>query len=210
MLQIGLGEMEGLYYKILKIWRFFLFLPITIASVIFGIYYRKKNYKVKKNIIIGIIFSFLLIVFGSMYFVGLNNYSRDIGYLKKIENTVDFTFPSRTDILTFKWTIEPPLYDNDNYYKYISIVRFKDEEEISEFINRMSTSTKWKDNLSSSFKNFIPINFYLETKDYDYFMIYCIEKEEYNEVYSESNLNYIYMAYNINDKVLIITEFGKK
>lgn len=202
--------MEALYYKILKIWRSFLFLPITIASVIFGIYYRKKNYKVKKNIIIGIIFSFLLIVFGSMYFVGTKNYTRDISYLKKIENTVDFTFLSRTDILTFRWTIEPPLYDNDNYYKYISIVRFRDEEEISDFINRMSTGTKWKDNLSSSIKNFIPINFYLETKDYDYFMIYCIEKEEYNEVYSESNLNYIYMAYNINDKVLIITEFGKK
>jgi len=67
MLQIGLGEMEGLYYKILKIWRFFLFLPITIASVIFGIYYRKKNYKVKKNIIIG--FHLLNLVFLVYYYI---------------------------------------------------------------------------------------------------------------------------------------------
>ena len=159
---------EGLYYGLLKIWRFFLFLPISIASIAFGIYYKKKNYKVAKNIVVGVIFSSLFIGFGLMHFIGLNNYSRDIGYMKEIENKVDFNFPSRADILTFDWTKGVQSSSDNYYYKYESVVRFTDEDEISEFIYQLSNSTKWENNLSNTTIYFIPQNFYLETKNYSY------------------------------------------
>lgn len=201
---------EGLYYSLSRIWRFFLFLPITIASIIFGLNYRKKGYKVITNIVIGVIFSFLLIGFGSMHFLGLRNYSRDISYLREIENKVGFTFPSQANILTSDWTKGIQKSYDDNYYKYESVVRFTDEEEISELVKQLSTSTIWINELDNNMINFISQLYYIETKNYDFFMLYCIETGEYNIVNNEANLNYIYMAYNVEEKVLLIKEFTKK
>lgn len=52
-----------------NIWVSFLFLPIPVASLIYGIVLSKKGSKYKINIVIGIIFSLLLCVFGLFSFV---------------------------------------------------------------------------------------------------------------------------------------------
>lgn len=57
-----------LYFELRFFWIMYLFLPITLGNVIYGLYLKNKHYKYKSSVIIGIIFSILLILYGSMYF----------------------------------------------------------------------------------------------------------------------------------------------
>ncbi len=50
-------------------WIFWLFLPIPVASVIYGFYLKSKGYKYRKNVIAGFIIAALLLIYGSFSFI---------------------------------------------------------------------------------------------------------------------------------------------
>lgn len=52
-----------------NMWTFFLFTPITIASIVYGLILKSKGYRYKKNVITGIIMTFLLCIYGSFTFI---------------------------------------------------------------------------------------------------------------------------------------------
>ena len=56
-----------------NMWLFFLLTPIPIASIVLGFVLKLKNYKYKKNIIVGIIMVALLCIYGSFSFIFANN-----------------------------------------------------------------------------------------------------------------------------------------
>ena len=58
---------NGLFVE--NMWAFFLLTPIPIASTIFGFILKSKGYKYKKNIIVGLIMTFLLCIYGSFVFI---------------------------------------------------------------------------------------------------------------------------------------------
>ena len=58
---------NGLFVE--NMWAFFLLTPIPIASIIFGFILKSKGYKYKKNIIVGLIMTFLLCIYGSFVFI---------------------------------------------------------------------------------------------------------------------------------------------
>lgn len=206
----SIDSVEGLYYMAKNLWHFYLFLPITITSIIFGLYYRKKGYRVRKNIIVGIIFSFLLIVYGSMGFSVSPSFSTDIKYLEELEAEINFDFPADVTIIThFGDNGEPRSYD-DYYREYESVVRFHDESNFSSLIEKIAADDRWLDTLPGDLIAFIPDIYYFETKYYDYYMIYCFENNEFNEAAIIDNNNYIFFALNINKKALLVREFSKK
>jgi hypothetical protein len=50
-------------------WILWLFLPISISNILYAFYLKKQNYKFKSNLIIGIIFTFLLFIYGSFFLI---------------------------------------------------------------------------------------------------------------------------------------------
>ena len=58
---------DGELYK--NMWVFFCFMPIPISSLIYGFVLKAKGCKYKKNIIIGIIMTILLCIYGSFSFI---------------------------------------------------------------------------------------------------------------------------------------------
>ena len=52
-----------------NMWTFFLFLPISVASICYGQYLKKQRIKWKKNILFGWIISVLLLIYGSFSFL---------------------------------------------------------------------------------------------------------------------------------------------
>ncbi len=52
-----------------NMWLFFLMTPIPITSTIFGFVLKSKGYRYKKNIIVGIIMTFFLCIYGSFTFI---------------------------------------------------------------------------------------------------------------------------------------------
>lgn len=55
----------GSAYMIENMWLFFVPVPIPLSSLILGIIYKRKGYKATKNIVVGIIFTTLLSIYGS-------------------------------------------------------------------------------------------------------------------------------------------------
>lgn len=67
-----------------NMWLYFVPLPIPLASLILGIIYKKKGFKATKNIVVGIIFSVSLIIYGSFTFIYSDFYSHDFSYVNQV------------------------------------------------------------------------------------------------------------------------------
>ena len=63
----AITDINGLFTE--NMWIFFLMTPIPISSFVFGLVLKSKGYKYKKNVIAGIIMTFLLCVYGSFVFI---------------------------------------------------------------------------------------------------------------------------------------------
>jgi hypothetical protein len=200
---------DSMYYSLKTIWVFWLFLPLSFGCFIFGLIHKKKDYKTTSNIVIGIIFSLLLFGFGSMHFLGLKEFNTDTDYLNNLGDTIQVDFPSKITIVTQDLTNGKQRSSDDNYYKYLSVVRFNDDTEISSFENNMNDNY-WLDGFTGKTIKFLPTIFILETKYYDKYLLYCYESNEYNPEESTSKYNYICIAYSKENKSLIIYEFSIK
>ncbi len=68
-------------------WVLFLFIPIPIFSIIFGVWLKKRGMKYKKNIVVGIIMCVLLCLYGSFTFIfsGMNKAIDTVGEEMNIE-----------------------------------------------------------------------------------------------------------------------------
>ena len=62
-----ISNANGLFVE--NMWVFFLMTPIPVSSFILGCYLKAKGYKHKKNIVVGVIMTFLLCVYGSFSFI---------------------------------------------------------------------------------------------------------------------------------------------
>lgn len=205
----AITSMDELYYGLKTIWVFWLLLPISLGCLLFGLIFKKKNYKTNSNIIIGIIFSVFLFLFGSMHFLGLRQFKTDAEYLINLGDIIQVQFPNDIEIITQDWTTGNQTSSDNNYYKYISVVKFKDAAEVLEFESSLN-SDYWVDSFSQKTIDFLPLIFTMETSNYDKFLLYCQESKEYNPETTSSKYNYIYIAYSKEDQSLIIYEFTAK
>jgi len=87
-----------------NMWVFFLFLPIPLASVVFGFYLKKKGYKYKKNVIVGFIMAALLCIYGSFSFIFADIYSHSDEPILNAEQTLNIDVPAHSRINTQDWT----------------------------------------------------------------------------------------------------------
>ena len=112
---------------------------------------KKKNYQTSSNIILGSIFTVLFFLFGSMHFLILNHFKTDPKYLYEIEKTIQVDFPSHFTIITEDNTKGKQATNDNFYYKYESVVRFVDEEEVLMFENNLNENY-WVDSFSEKQK----------------------------------------------------------
>lgn len=205
----SITTIDGGYYFLKSIWILWLFLPITLACLIFGLVVKKKNYQTTGNIVVGAIFSTLLILFGSTHFLILNHFKTDPKYLHKIEATIQVDFPKSFRIVTEDNTKGKQVTKDKLYYKYKSVVRFLDEEEVLIFENNLNEDY-WVDSFSEKTEELLSKIFLIETSSYDKFLLYCYESNEYNPESFISEYNYICIGYSKKHKSLIIYEYAVK
>lgn len=63
----AVSKANGLFAE--NMWLFFLLTPVPIASIVWGLVLRTKGYKYRKNIIVGIVMTALLCIYGSFTFM---------------------------------------------------------------------------------------------------------------------------------------------
>ena len=193
-----------------NMWLLFLLLPLPLASLILGIIYRKKGFKAKKNIVVGIIFTALLVLYGSFTFVPDGMYSHDYSYVSQIETKINFDLPDNGEISIQDWTIgrQDP---NPVQYYYMSDIKFTDKNEIANFSTEISQSNLWLTYVNTTLIGLVPsmYSYLLSSTQYDYFMIYNVDLGSYNMMpESSSTYHYIFLAYSSLDGTMKICEYS--
>lgn len=172
-------------------WKFFLVIPLPLASVVFGFIYIRHGYKCKKNIIAGIIMIFFLCVYGCFTSIFASQISHDWTYLYSVEKTVDFDFPDGGYIAV----------NFDYMEEGASLIMVKVEEEHTDaFVSQLTNNANWEQDVS-----FIPANamnpFTLATtSDYDYFSVFNKSTNSYNNFPGRI----IFMAYDVETSTIFI------
>ena len=183
-----------------------IFSIIPILSVILGIYYRKKGYLCKKNIVGGIIMTIIMLISSLSgfftYFNVKDSFFDDYSYVNNLEDIIKVEFPDNGEIFTDKSFN----FKKDDYELISSSeVTFSNVEEIKKFNDSIKNSNIWVSNNSSYLKMLEPVFF---ISDSDYYMVYIMDLNIYNKAPLNSGRYYTYyLEYNVEEAKLIVYEY---
>lgn len=194
---------EALYHTARFSWIVFVFMLIPLGCLVFGIGCRQK-----KNLVVGIVFSALFLIYGGLLSAALIQFSMDPAYLDELEAELDIGLPDGMTVVTQDWTGGTQTSSDDYWLRYDSVARFQSPSDADAFIQGMDAE-KWltvKDSLAGS----IPTVTGILTDNCEYFLLYCYETHAWNEAVSVGPYRYVYMALDTEEGVLFITEFTRK
>lgn len=204
-------------------WMFFLPLPIPLANLILGMICKHRGMKTTKNIVIGIIFTFLLCAFGSFSFLDkTNTYSHDISYLNTVSSKIHFSLPDKGKIATQNLQqnskeSQPESQtasqsDIDSFaYNSMSKITFTDTKQITDFEASLRSSNRWTNSITTPISGIVPVLYSWQTtkaQGFDYFMIYNVDLGTYNALPNQSGTyRFIYLAYGSKESKMLIGEY---
>lgn len=183
-------------------WIYLCFLPIPIISVVLGIIYKNKGYNCSRNIIIGIIASIILLMYGG------------------ISALVSLELPDYHEIDAYKEFIDAKLPSNGELdiveigkasadkTEYVIVNAYYDLEDVTELEKSIKDSNNWflSEEIKQELKILVPPQ--LHSSKTAYFSIYNKTTDEYNTLPSKSGDYDIYfMNYDLEGKHLAIHKF---
>ncbi len=172
-------------------WVLFLFIPIPVFSIIFGVWLKKRGMKYKKNIVIGIIMCVLLCLYGSFTFI----FSGMHKAIDTVREEMNIELPEYSN---YSMSANAKTKDSDTM-KGLSICHITFSAENTEkFYNSLDENwlTDFPDELDEyiavdNYKNHLCLLYNTETGEYntvpkkhgDYDMILLLFSKSENELY---------------------------
>lgn len=198
----ALSEFNGKTVE--NMWVFFLFLPITIGSVIFGYKARLQKTKTTKNIVVGIIMTIIVFLFGMfcVFFNGQFDYDNTV--IEKVESCVGVDIPEPSHVMTQDWTENTNGETLGGMY-YSSDVTFS-EIVAEDFEKQLALSEKWASDLPTEFRGLFPVMY--SSADPDYYLLYNIDLKELNTVPAETGVyRFLAVIYSTESNSMRIIEY---
>lgn len=194
-------------------WRFWLLLPIPMASIILGFLCRRKGYKTTKNIVAGFIFAFLLLIYGSFGFLfSVGTKPADTQYMSEISETVGFALPMDGKMRVLDFENDPQAVSSDPAVHRLTHISFVDEAQETQFIQAVSESDKWispAERPSLLLILSFPSQMTYNTEDA--VLIYNRDLQTFNMLPTASGTySYIYISYSAKTHMLTIEEYEKE
>ncbi len=187
-----------------NIWILFLFTPIPIASLVFGCVSNKTGYNLKKNIVVGIVMTALLCIYGSFSFIFADVYDHSDEPIIEIEQTIDIDIPEHSQINTQDWTkgTQPV---SRGYVYYTSDIYFE-SNSVDAFEKQLENDDRW---LSSVPNDLIGVTSPLgDSTMHDYLLIYNIDTDEFNSLPDDNGIyRFINILYSTEDNQMRIVEY---
>lgn len=182
--------------EIRTMWIFWLLLPIPITSFVLG-----NKYKYKKNIVVGIVMSLLLTIYG--FFCFFPNNEVPYNSIDEYQNIINISLPNDGTYIKqeFDWYFNMKDVIN-NHISFGGI-----EDGFVAFEKGIKNNTYWilGENLSKSFELFISDENGID--DNFYYLIFNETLNQYNTLLENKGTYHMYVAsYDINHKVLEIIE----
>ena len=179
-----------------------LFLPITLLSLALGIIFKIKHYRCIKNIIVGAITSFVLVILGTTGLLLGTTVRHDTSYLRRVETILNQDFP---DDYYISISSNLGIYDNIDHKAGVHFVG-SDIADFEEYLKSDDINNKWITELPVLPVDFIDYDSYIEFNDCDYYCLYDFSADKYNNVNKKEQHMYYLLGYKMNDDLLKIIE----
>ena len=177
------------FVMIEHMWKFYLIIPITAISIILGIIFTCKGYSGIKNIIVGIIMTLILTIFGSFSGIFFNNISHDVEYVKELSETTNLTLPTDAYIaIAYNFHV-----DGDS----LAMIKFNDS---TVYTTNIDGNKNWKNDTSFIPSNAFDLYVLTLTSEYEYYLVYNKTSNKYNTFDGEL----IYLSYDVDEKILFV------
>ena len=202
---IGVAILSGITQAMTEnMWVFFLFLPIPIASIVFGFYLKKKGYKYKKNVIAGFIMASLLCIYGSFTFIFSNIYSHSDKPILNAEQVLNIDIPQHSRINTQDWTKGTQSVPRGYIYSTSDI--FFDDTAVEDFEKNLPSDTKWISDIPNDMVGIT--SYFCDVQTSDYYIIYNKDTNEFNKLPSQSGTYvFINILYNTESNTMKLVEY---
>lgn len=191
---IGEADIFGVAGIVRYSWVMWFFIPIGILSIIVAGKLKQAKLKYKKNYVVAFICLPLLILFGSYRFI-FSDISYDVNRVVTIEQKANLELPNRVKIVTEKI---------DSYY--VSYLKIINAEEQRNFESEIESNLLWEKELSTKIKSLLPFDIQYELTNFDYFVFYNSTTSEYNEYPTDGQYDCVFVAYDHENKRLIILD----
>lgn len=187
-----------------NMWVFFLFLPVPIASIVFGFYLKKKGYKYKKNVIVGGIMAALLCIYGSFTFIFSDIYSHSDEPIVNAEQMLKIDIPTHSRINTQDWTKGTQSVPRGYIYSTSDI--YFDDTAVAQFEKNISNDAKWISDIPNDLVGIT--SYFCDIQASDYYIIYNKDMNEFNKLPSESGTYvFINILYNAESNTMKLVEY---
>lgn len=198
----GLTEKNGFITE--NMWTFFLVTPIPIASIVFGFVMKSKGYKYKKNVIVGIIMTAILCVYGSFTFIFSNVYDHSDTPVIQTEQTIGIDIPEYKSVSTQNMSGAGQTTSRERTCSKSDITF--NNTQVENFEKQLKTDERW---LSSVPNNLIGImSHYRQFTVYDYALVYNTDTAEFNTLpEKEGTYHFINVLYYSDGNRMEIIEY---
>lgn len=179
-------------------WIFFLFVPISLASVILGIIFLPKKYKCKKNIIAGVIMCALLCLFGQFTFSLKGLVRHDDNYVQYLDNTLPIVIYDKSKYVSYTFGT------TDDELLRKAMIKCKDRNEMLRFVQE--DFHHFKRDLCQDFTKALEENDVEKLLKCKFFYLYNVSLSKDNYMDTD-NSHYVLLAYNPQTNVMCSYEF---
>lgn len=194
-----------------NLWIFFAFIPIPLSSIIFGIFLKKKKLKYAKNIVIGVIMTFLLTIFGLICLIpsAVSDTGSDSAELfNKAERIAGIDFPEYESISVIDERNGGTINAQRGDIKAITRVKFGTRQARSVY-RALLYDKAWRGYVPTELVG-ITSSFCDNTKDV-FILIYNNDTGEINSLpEKEGEYNYINILYFHNQSIMTIVDYDIK
>lgn len=188
-----------------NMWISFFLTPIPIASIVFGFILKAKKRKYKKNIIVGIIMTVILCVYGSFTFVFSDLYDHGPEPVIQIEQLIGIDIPEYEQINTQDWTNGTQSVPRGYYIHYTSDVYFADGA-MKDFESRIADDERWLSAVPTDLTGITSP--FSDSGFYDYMLIYNADTDEYNTLpESSGTYTFINVCFRAEQEQMKIAEY---
>lgn len=178
-----------------RFWIFYLFLPIPLASAIFGIYQRKKGIRNIKNIVVGLILALILAIYGSFTPIFKNTFISDNCVAESYAAQIGVELPRSEKSVT-----QNAFGDE----KHSSVLCEK--ESFDRFVQNAKKDIRWKAELPTELEGCTPTS--TIGRKYDLCLIYNADTKEFNALPTKSgDYRFIFIGVNKSERTLEISDY---
>lgn len=187
-------------------WKLYLLLPIPLTSIVLGILLKRKGIRSTKNIVIGVLASFILIGYGSFSFIFAHSFDTNYEIVNNVEHKTNINLPNSGKIST-QYGFDAQ-NGSPSVFEYFCQISFTDEE-VAEFETALPTDARWQTEMPTVLTSLL--SSWQPSFAEDYYLLYNLDTEEYNTYPSQSGYyRFVYITYNIEKNYMSIIEYEKE